>query len=275
MDIIDISLWNEAEDLLWTAGKREKTWMINSNTDQTYLFKKPKNNGEMYAEVITFKIGTELFGLEIPYTEFAVFQETVGTISKSFITDLKKYEFREAVDYYGDSFDAMNLQHYTVEKTIEIVEKLDVKENFFDMCIFDYLIANQDRHSQNWGIITEVKTDYKTFAPLYDNGSSLLNGIKDERLLMMSKDLNMFKAYHNRATSIFTINNQRKPKHLELIKFLIENDKELFSKSFSRFKGVEYDTLYQVVNRIDMSELRKEMICKLVLSRIELIREQI
>ena len=275
MDIIDISLWNEPEDSLWTAGKREKSWMVNPNTDQVYLFKKPKTEGEMYAEVSAFKIGKNLFSLEIPYTEFAVFKEIFGTVSESFITDLKKYEFREAVDYYGDSFDAMNLQHYTIEKTIKIVEKLNIKENFFDMCIFDYLIANQDRHSQNWGIITEIKTGCTKFAPLYDNGSSLLNGIKDERLLMMSKDSNMFKSYHNRATSIFTINNQRKPKHLVLIKFLSENDKELFLKSFSRFKDVEYDTLYQVVDRIDMSKLRKEMICKLILSRIELIRELI
>ncbi len=42
------------------------------------------------------------------------------------------------------------------------------------MLVFDYIIGNTDRHLNNFGIIRDASTlEWKCFAPLYDNGTSM------------------------------------------------------------------------------------------------------
>ena len=42
------------------------------------------------------------------------------------------------------------------------------------MLVFDYIIGNTDRHLNNFGIIRDASTlEWKRFAPLYDNGTSM------------------------------------------------------------------------------------------------------
>jgi hypothetical protein len=50
--------------------------------------------------------------------------------------------------------------------------------------LFDTLIGNTDRHSENWGFLIERESGDRTFrlAPLYDNGTSLGYGIQDQKL---------------------------------------------------------------------------------------------
>ena len=50
----------------------------------------------------------------------------------------------------------------------------DYQEELDKMLVLDYLIANEDRHYNNFGFIRDVETlEYKGFAPIYDNGCSL------------------------------------------------------------------------------------------------------
>lgn len=143
------------------------------------------------------------------------------------------------------------------------------------MCIFDFLIANQDRHSENWGLIFDSK-NIATFAPLYDNGSSLFNGIDNEKVDRYLNNDTEFKAYTNRAKSIFTINDKKKPKHLKLLQYLIDNDRDLFLESFSRFEGFGFDIIYNSIDSVDykfMTEKRKQLVIKLILHREQVIRD--
>ncbi len=50
--------------------------------------------------------------------------------------------------------------------------------------LFDTLIGNTDRHSENWGFLIEGTQDARHFslAPLYDNGTSLGYGTNDAKL---------------------------------------------------------------------------------------------
>jgi len=54
---------------------------------------------------------------------------------------------------------------------------------FVGYLLFDVWIANQDRHSENWGVIRVNEDVY--LAPTYDHGSSLGRQESDERRLMM------------------------------------------------------------------------------------------
>jgi hypothetical protein len=70
----------------------------------------------------------------------------------------------------GDDFIGYcNRQDKDVEK--EII-KLDA-DSYYKMLIVDYLIANRDRHSQNWGFYYDsATTELKGMHPLFDHNNS-------------------------------------------------------------------------------------------------------
>jgi len=63
------------------------------------------------------------------------------------------------------------------EKYIEILENHSIKDariKIENMYILDFLIMNEDRHLNNFGIIRDVNTlDWLDVAPIFDNGQSL------------------------------------------------------------------------------------------------------
>ena len=50
-------------------------------------------------------------------------------------------------------------------------------ENFFKMCVVDYLISNSDRHSQNWGFyVNNYNGNIICLHPLYDHNNAFNKG---------------------------------------------------------------------------------------------------
>ncbi len=61
---------------------------------------------------------------------------------------------------------------------------LDIVKDLDRMIVFDYLIGNTDRHLNNFGIIRDATTlEWKRFAPLYDNGTSMGCDCYPDRLM--------------------------------------------------------------------------------------------
>ena len=48
-------------------------------------------------------------------------------------------------------------------------------EKFSDMCIADYVLANPDRHSGNWGVIVNNDNDIVDFAPIFDMNQAFVS----------------------------------------------------------------------------------------------------
>lgn len=273
--ITDVSEWEINEDI-WTTGTRVKNWLKHPTSEVYWLFKEPKSKGEMYAELASYKIGTDVFLLDIAEIELAICSGIEGTICKSFLGEENSSLF-EAVDYFGAQFDENDLLMYTIESAIQIAKNFGLEKEFISMCIFDYLIANQDRHCGNWGFIeTPNEPDIKKMAPLYDNGSSLFNGLSDEKIEQIINDEESFRAFTNRAKSIFTVEGKKKPKCTKLLEFLINYDKLLFEECFGRFSECSCDTIYRSISFIPleiMNDKRKILISRLVLYRISLIND--
>lgn len=284
MEVKDVSSWKEGTGVL-TSGKRSKLWLRDPDDDNVeYLFKYPKAIGEVYAEVIAYLLSKEVFDVEVPETFFAVRDGNLGALSKSFIDKQEKTVFAESVDFYGVNFDAENLDHYTIERTINVLEPFNLLEDLYKMCIFDYLIANQDRHSQNWGLLINDKLVNYIFAPLYDNGSSMFNGYKygDDVINHFLKDNNRFNAYNNRARSTFSLVKDdkivKRIKSLELLQYLFNENERVFIDAYASFQGATYDIIYSIVQKVDeryIEENRKKLITKLITTRLEYVRELI
>ncbi|MDE6284699.1 MAG: XRE family transcriptional regulator [Bacilli bacterium] len=76
---------------------------------------------------------------------------------------------------------------------LEIAEKLkcfglEFYDRFVDMLVFDALIYNTDRHTGNFGLLVDSRTnEAKEFAPVFDNGLSLFNFAMDDDLADLEK----------------------------------------------------------------------------------------
>lgn len=64
----------------------------------------------------------------------------------------------------------------SIQRLLELCTEDGIVEGLAQHLIFDYLSWNTDRHAGNLGVILDADTfELKRFAPIYDNGCSMLN----------------------------------------------------------------------------------------------------
>ncbi|MDF0478958.1 HipA domain-containing protein [Vagococcus sp. PNs007] len=274
MVIRDVSDWCIIDEM--TTGAREKTWIKSNDNDEViYLLKYPKTDGEIYAEFLSYVLGTKLFGIEIPETIVAVYDGRKCVLSKDFVGE--NSEFLEIIDFFGADFDKNNLLEYTIDRALMICKKYNIEALFFKMLFFDYLIGNQDRHCENWGLIYDINISEYRMSPVYDNGSSLLNGYADKRIDQMLTDKQMLEAYINRAKSIFTVNGVKNPEYKILLEYLLEYDYNLFKKTVEELSVSEKDlmTVLNINTYNEISENRYQILSKIILRKSEILHEYV
>ena len=70
-------------------------------------------------------------------------------------------------------------------KKLEENEIIDAREKVENMYILDFLIMNEDRHLNNFGIIRDVNTlKWLDVAPIFDNGMALNIPYYDEEVII-------------------------------------------------------------------------------------------
>ena len=84
----------------------------------------------------------------------------------------------------------------------------DIKNLFWEMLVIDFIINNNDRNKNNWGLLySKDDKSYKP-APIYDNGSSFVSKHTDEKLLgIMSTESKMNNSVLN-GMCYYTIDNE-------------------------------------------------------------------
>lgn len=155
-------------------GNYEKRWKIIDG--ERYLLKAGSKiyNQEPFNELIATKLYERLLNKD-EYVEYSVIFDDDKAISKckNFIT--KNTELVPAWkinEYYEFLDDEDKYTHY-----IRCLNNLGIKdaETLTDkMIVCDYIIANKDRHFNNFGVIRDVNTlKFIDVAPIFDNGCSL------------------------------------------------------------------------------------------------------
>ncbi|MDO0888413.1 hypothetical protein NCW36_12860 [Acinetobacter pittii] len=95
----------------------------------------------------------------------------------------------------------------------KILSNIESASEFFvGYLMFDVLISNQDRHNENWGMITSITGNH--LAPSYDHGASLARNESDEERnnrLETRDNGRKIPVYVKRALSQFhnPLNNKR------------------------------------------------------------------
>lgn len=174
-----------------TDGMLKKAWIIENGT--RYLLKGGYKNEllQPFNEVLASEICKRLGFNHVTYT-LDTYKDTVVSICPCFIT--KDTELITCYQIRNDMKRNDNIKDY--EEYIKVLEEhgiSDARIKMENMYIIDYLITNEDRHLNNFGIIRDVNTlKWLDVAPIFDNGESLNITYYDNEELHISGEGRLF-----------------------------------------------------------------------------------
>jgi hypothetical protein len=149
-------------------------------------------------------------------------------------------------------------ENHNCEAIINVIlmqtKKLSDIAKFIEICLFDTLIGNNDRHGRNLGIIETASI--KKLAPMYDNPSCI--GIEEDFFLLSDT---------NPSGSIWT-KASKEPKPED---YIVEFQRLGYEKTVSQFCKkiiLQSDNIINIINRIEISEIRKNALINLLQKRI-------
>lgn len=214
---------SDAAEIIEQLGSKRKFW-FKCGSDY-YLFKEGRpGTGENWAEVVSADL-CELIG--IPHAEygFSEYDGRPGVVTKLFVPKGARLvhgnELLERV-FAGDYDPKLQYKQtqYTPRRVFallrsgnvikppkgyQLIDGVDTAlDVFIGYLMFDVLIANQDRHHENWGVIVDPKIVYLT--PSFDHASSLGRNESDEtrlRKMQTSDQRQNMKYYVEKASTPF------------------------------------------------------------------------
>ena len=148
-------------------------------------------------------------------------------------------------------------QSHNCEEIIKIIltqtAKLADVAKFIEICLFDALIGNNDRHGRNLGIIETASI--KKLAPMYDNPSCL--GIEEDFFLLSDA---------NPSGSIWT-KASKEPKPIDYINEFQRLGYETIVKQFCNKVISQSSNIMNTINNTEISPIRKNALTKLLQKR--------
>lgn len=239
-----------------TDGRLKKTWIIEDN--KRYLLKGGYKNEVLqpFNEVLSSMISKRLGFNYVSYT-LEIVKDKVVSKCECFID--KNTELVSAYQILYNNCDRDN----AYETYIDLLEKKGIKDarsSLENMFILDYIMLNEDRHLNNFGIIRNVETlEWIGTAPIFDTGESLnIIDYSDEEVII-----------NGEGRFFYNINN---------FDNILDCIKNLKKYDLNKLDGIceEFDDLlhkYQSITK--MTDRRINKICTLLFSRISKLKKKI
>ena len=236
-----------------TDGRLKKTWVIENG--KRYLLKGGFKNEVMqpFNEVLASMICERLGFDHVCYTLDVVNDKVVSKCECFINTDTELIPAHQILQGLIEKENAY-------EEYIKILEDKginNVREKLENMFILDYLILNEDRHLNNFGIIRDVNTlKWIDIATIFDNGQSLnILDYNDCELVINGQG----RFFHSVLDFDLIISKIKDIKRIDLSKL---DDVVL------KFEEVLHK--YQEITK--MTDRRINNICTLLMSRINKLR---
>jgi hypothetical protein len=212
----------------------------------------------MWCEIIAYEF-SEIVGVKVPPALVAMDSAAgqTGALIELFYpypAATKTTRLVHAADFMQQNFaDGKKGRPHALRENLALCRALQAKDAltwWTEAVLFDTLIGNTDRHSENWGFLIERKDDDRIFslAPLYDNGTSLGYGLQDAKLEEICVSARM-TAYIARGThDIGWSKAEDGPTaHLELCERLIKANKTLLPTA-TRMLSFSNEAIQEIVD---------------------------
>lgn len=316
--IVDLYGW-KYEDLT-VSGSKEKRWYRIPESNKLVLFKLPitltsetskdinEITGEMWSEKLASDIA-EILGFNVHKVDIAsldIDDEAIsfygldeekirdveiiyGALCHSFISEGLEslVEGADLIMEFDNTYNRKllrgNVEVYSYQLLLRLFDKYNCIEDLYKMIIFDTLIGNTDRHQDNFGMVKdEVTIRPLSFAPFYDNSSSLGRELTTQRIQLMLKDNQMYNSYifgkkSSPQIKWGDINHSTKLNFFEFLKRV-----KLLTPEIRKYDGIvaqltdaKIDMIIEDIPEIVMSKLHKEFVNKLLKYRRDLTLEEL
>ena len=129
----------------------------------------------------------------------------------------------------------------------------DIQHRINQMLALDFIIVNEDRHLNNFGLIRNAETlEYISAAPIYDNGTSMWFNTATPNIKAAARDISSkpFKTNHSDQIKLVT---------------------DFSWLELGKLKGIEDDfaDILETSEHIDAE--RKDTLCRMLVRRIEML----
>lgn len=272
-------------------GSKEKFWYKQPGTTTDWLFKYPKpGTGQHWAEKVAAQIAAYVNIRHAP-VELAVFGIERGSVTESFARDGRNL-------FHGNQILAGRVLGYNPSgvfrhssHTLENIRlALDrtfayehgrerAKKTLAEYLALDALIANVDRHHENWGLLRKnVDGRWNGFvAPSFDHASSLGRELLDERRATLLKEGRVGAYVEKGHGAVFWTDQERRgPSPLELVRRAAIQYPSEFRPAIAKALALNPGHLEWILSRMPdgwMTALEKEFTLALVCySRQELFK---
>ncbi len=315
-EFYDLSNWVVQSWLVPTIGSRNKSFVEDPTSRSLYFFKESKQTypSEFWSEIIASKVGYVL-GFDLLDYNIAVLNNRPGCISKKMHDDGFFQDLIHGVNILKEKVPGFIISTRPVISIQEIIKAFEGDKqlkNFvtpmIETIIFDAIIGNTDRHTENWGIIRafdfdkfiietmpntkwyqkvilrvvrsivarfEKQSEFSyTFTPIFDSGSCLGREIPENLLQgfinKRSLDKYIDKGWHEIRWDGNKLNS------FELIKNIRGIRKSVVDKTIKRtLRNFNAHTIEKIINEVDLNVPPQFGNAKLTLHRKELIKQLI
>ena len=195
--------------------------------------------------------------INIPDFYYINFHNKKTFVNRNFINKNKRMTLHHFYHFFkeSDQFDCKTIIEIIKQETGKIIDT----DRFIEICLFDALIGNHDRHGRNLALIEH--DGKKRLSPFYDNPTYL--GIELQELL---------KAHHDPRGKIATSYTDE-PTMKDYVKEFNDLNYQHVIVKFN--KKVKKERIFQFIKDSFVSEERKEAIKKLVTRRIMELNDEL
>lgn len=221
--IIDVTNWIVDTEKGEGKGLREKVWLINPSTGESAMFKIPRDNrGEHWAEKICSEIANVL-DFKCARVGLAKRDNIYGCLSYFFVDKESGFSHFDGGTYFPYDYDDEKNIGYNVQLISKVLDDQNISfGEFLFVIIFDALVANGDRHQDNWGITRHDIEDEKFISPLYDNSACLGRDLNESHLEKYCNSNEELLRYIYRGKSKIGWQDTRNESHFNLIRKIFQ-----------------------------------------------------
>ncbi|MEZ9338703.1 HipA domain-containing protein [Vibrio splendidus] len=290
---VPVDAFDDFEDM----GTKSKFWYTDPETQEQYLFKsthtEDKNEdtvvrtGEDWAEKIACELA-RLLGLPHAEYDLATHNGEQGIRTKKFTMEGDRLIagnilIEDIVTNILNTVLEPKQQSHTVARVISAMDFIitmppkgwepiknvqTAKEVFVGYVLLDCLISNQDRHNENWAMVTHTDGS-KSLAPTFDHAASLGRNESDEKreaMLRPEQGRRDVSGYVKRCKSWYYIDGNRL-KTLEAFAIFSSFVPEAAVEWLTRLESIRDEQIHAILDNFPagyLSVIQKEFCFRLI-----------